>query len=254
LDLPFYLRVLWRFRVLVAVGLLLALGLAVLSMVRIGPGGVTWRQDEVWVTRSILFVTQQGFPWGYTNPVTADGEGKQQRQQTEAGQDFADPARFSSLAVLYAQLATSDQVRKLIAPPDGFIRDGEIVAAPVLASDNVFAAPLPLIRLEAAHKTPEAARALLFRATKSFRTFLATEQSRNGIPPDQRVLVTVVKKAEKPQLLQGRSTTLPVVVFMSVMILVFGLCFVLENVRRGARPVVAEDAVESLASAARDAA
>ena len=251
MDLPFYLRVLWRFRVLVAVGLLLALGLAVLSMVRIGPGGVSWRQDEVWVTRSILFVTQQGFPWGYTNPVTSDREAKA-RQQTTAGQ-FADPARFSSLAVLYAQLATSDQVRKLIAPPDGFIRDGEIVAAPVLASDNVFAAPLPLIRLEAAHKTPEASRALLFRATKSFRTFLATEQGRNAIPPDQRVLVTVVKKAEKPQLLQGRSTTLPVVVFMSVMILVFGLCFVLENVRR-TRPVVAEDAVEPLTSAARDAA
>lgn len=253
MDLPFYLRVLWRFRALVAVGLLLALGLAVLSMVRIGPGGVTWRQDEVWVTRSILFVTQQGFPWGYTNPVTADETGKQQRKQTEAGQ-FADPARFSSLAVLYAQLATSDQVRKLIAPPDGFIRDGEIAAAPVLASDNVFAAPLPLIRLEAAHKTPEAARALLFRATKSFRTFLASEQARNRIPADQRVLVTVVKKAEKPQLLQGRSTTLPVVVFMSVMILVFGLCFVLENMRRGARPAVAEDGVEPLASAKRDAA
>lgn len=258
MDLPLYVRVLWRFRVLVAAGAAFALLLAILSMVRVGPGGVEWRQDEVWITRSVLFVTQQGFPWGYTNPFTADEALERQRQKTkEPTPEFAEPDRFSSLAVLYAQFATSDQVRKLIAPPDGFIKDGEIAASPVLASEvNAFAEPLPLVRLEAAHKSPDQALALLFRATDAFKTFLAKQQKANGIPEGQRVVVTVIKKADKPLLLQGRSFTLPIVVFLSVMILVSGLCFVLENLRpRPEAEAAVEDGAEpSLTPVARDAA
>ena len=49
--------------------------------------------------------------------------------------------------MLYVQLATSDQVRQIIR--DGGPMDGEIDASPVLASNNTFAAPLPLIRISA---------------------------------------------------------------------------------------------------------
>ena len=67
MDLKLYLRVLWRFRILMAAGALLAATLAFLSFVRVDPGGsplLSYRDDEQWVTYSMLFVTQQGFPWG----------------------------------------------------------------------------------------------------------------------------------------------------------------------------------------------
>jgi hypothetical protein len=247
-DFQLYIRVLWRFRYLVGAGFALAVSLAVLSVVRIDPGGkptFKYREDEQWASFSMLFVTQQGYTWARLSSATeaATGAGKV---------NFESDARFSSLAVLYAYLASSDPVRKLMRQ-DGPV-DGEIAAEPVLSS-GTFSSPLPLMRLIAIAKTPEESHALVIRATDAFRKFLTTEQARRKIPEDQRVLMTVLRRADKPELLAGRSMTLPIVVFMGVMILVSGLAFVLENMLgRGRKEAAASEHKESPVGVARDAA
>ena len=234
MDFQLYLRVLWRFRLLVAAGVVLATALAVLSFVRVDPGGtplLKYREDEQWASFSMVFVTQQGFPWGRLTSASAAAA------DPKAKVAFESEARFANLAVLYAYLASSDPVRKLMLR-EGPV-DGEVAAEPVMSS-GTFASPLPLIRLIAIAKTPERSHELVIRLTDAFRTFLATEQARNRIAANQRVLVTVVRRADEPELLAGRSLTLPIVVFMGVMILVSGLVFVIENMRRGGRENAAQ--------------
>src|SRR5262249_32550941 len=153
-----------RFRALMAVGFVLALGLAFLSHVRVNPSGsphLAYRQDETWLTNATLFVTQPRFPWG-RSIIARDAEtAARKAKAAQNGVEFADPSRFSNLAVLYAHLATSDPVRAIMLKQGPL--DGEIDAGAVLASDNSFAAPLPLIRITAIAKTAHLATALVVR-------------------------------------------------------------------------------------------
>jgi hypothetical protein len=246
-DLRLYLRVLWRFRILVGAGAVLATALALLSVVRVDPGGspaVKYRESEQWASFAMLFVTQQGFPWGRLTAAAAAAPGNKVAFESEA--------RFSNLAVLYAYLASSDPVRKLMLR-DGPV-EGDLAAEPVMTS-GTFASPMPLIRLIAIAKTPELSRTLVIRATDAFRQFLETEQAKNKIGENQRVLVTVVRRADEPKLFAGRSMTLPIVVFMGTMILISGLAFVLENMRpRRPEAAAGEQPDAPAVSVARDAA
>jgi hypothetical protein len=228
-----YMRVLWRFRILVGAGVLLATALAVLSFVRINPGGspaIKYRSDEQWSSESMLFVTQQGFPWGRLSMTPSSGSPQSNKPAAD------NEVRFSSLAVLYAYLASSDQVRRLMLK-DGPI-NGQIAAEPVMTT-GTYSSPMPLVRLIGIASTPARARALVIRVTDALRHFLASEQAKNQIGENQRVLVSVVKRADTPKLFAGRSMTLPIVVFLGVMILISGLAFMLENMRGPRRETAA---------------
>jgi hypothetical protein len=238
-DLRLYLRVLWRFRLLVGAGLAVAIALAALSFVRVSfsdglPPQVTYREQEKWVSYATLFVTQPGFPWGYTVIDEPDPNAQVKARTKELAPEFADPNRFASLAVLYAYLATSDPVKGIIRR-DGPL-GGKIQASPVVNLESGYGVTLPLIRIAGIANTPPAARRLTSRATDAFRAFLSEQQEASAIPNDRRVLVTVVQRAAEPELFEGRSITLPAVVFMAVLIAVGGLALLLENLRPRTRP------------------
>lgn len=236
MDLQLYLRVLWRFRLLLLGGVVLAVGLAVLSFVRINLGGgeptFSYREPEQWASYATLWVTPDSFPWGsstVTSPVPADpGD-----QADQLNVQVAPTEWFSSLAVLYAQLATSDAVRE-IRLEKGPI-PGTIEVAPVLADKDA----LPFIRVAAISPTPADAEALAQREIDAFRTFLERQQEAGGIPAEERVIVKVNQSPQPAVLFEDRSKTRPIMVFLSVLVAVIGLAFVLENLRPRVRPVEA---------------
>src|SRR6185312_14284597 len=122
MDFGLYVRVLWRFRVIVLLGLLLGTSLAALSLVKVGTDGVSYRQDELYAATTRLLVTQTGVPEGRlygTSPSEA----------VDPNGPVVDPGRFNNLAVLYSELATSDPV-KILMLRDGPIR-GKVIANPV---------------------------------------------------------------------------------------------------------------------------
>ena len=95
-DLNLYLRVLWRFRLIVAIGLVLAISLAFASLVKVGFAhgslSLSYRQQPTWQSTTRLFVTQEGFPWGRsvfptTSPTTVPPTGN----SASSGLEFADP-------------------------------------------------------------------------------------------------------------------------------------------------------------------
>jgi hypothetical protein len=219
MDLQLWGRVLWRFRVLVAVGLAVAFLLAVLSFSKVGFDNgtptLTYREPEEWVSYSTLFVTEKGFPWG---------------KLSTGGTSGVDPARLASLAVIYAQLASSDDVRKLMLR-EGPI-DGRIEAAAVtVGRDDA----LPLVRIAGLASSAEKARAIAARETAALRAYIAGQQRTNTIRSGNRVMLQVVSRPSAGALYTARGKTRPIVVFLAVVIAFCALAFALENVRPASR-------------------
>ena len=91
-------------------GLILAGLLAVFTYGHPGWSGrptLTPRAAESWRVQSILFLTQEGFPWGRAVPSFSASNPKTGAPAVATG----DSVRFAGLAVLYAELATSDAVK-----------------------------------------------------------------------------------------------------------------------------------------------
>jgi hypothetical protein len=234
MDLELHLRVLWRFRVLVAAGAFIALSLAFFSFVRVGVAGggptFTYREKEEWASFAQLFVTQEGFRWG----ASFTGRGDPRALSERIGAERLAEERLTSLAIIYARLALGDAVREILLR-DGPI-NGRIETAPlptVEGGDEL----LPLISVAGIAASPDASLALTERMAAALQEFIAQQQSANNIAAEDRVQLVLVKQAGDTKLLKGRAPTLPVVVFLAVMIAVVALVFVLENLRPRVRQV-----------------
>jgi len=142
---------------------------------------------------------------------------------------FADPGRFVYLADLYSQLASSDAVRAVIRKKGPI--DGTVQAATVL-TETGSSSPLIAIYGKAASKA--LATALTLRATSALISYIDKRQESAGIVPTQRIELKVVREPDSPVLLQPRGKTLPIVVFLAVLVCVFALIFILENRSRDA--------------------
>jgi hypothetical protein len=237
MDLQLYARVLWRFKVIVLLGVVLALTLALLSTVSVGRSGATYRSPELWSSTMRLLVTQSGFPEGrlYAQEPPKPGEdpATMPPASSRLGIPVVDPGRFNNLAILYAELAASDAVRQLMRR-QGPVR-GQIVATAL--RDEQSGTLLPLIDLGAISTSPRNAIVLAMRASNALSTFLEAQQRANNVPEADRVIVQAVVQPKGARLFQPRSKTMPIVVFLVVMFAVVGLAFLLESIRPRAREV-----------------
>lgn len=231
MDLQLYARVLWRFKFIFLLGLLLALALALLSTVRITSDGIKYRDQELWSSSMRLLVTQSGFPEGrlYAQepPLSGQDPATTPPAASRLGIPVVDPGRFNNLAILYAELATSDPVRVLMRR-DGPVR-GQIIATAL--RDDRSGTLLPLIDLAAISTSPQGAMTLALRGADALNTFLARQQRANNVPAADRVVVHTIVQPKGAKLFQPRSKTMPIVVFLVVMFAIVGLAFLLESIK-----------------------
>jgi hypothetical protein len=206
-------------------GLVLAVSLALLTMVRVGLDGIGYRQSEEWSSTSRLGVTQQGFPWGRL--FAQDAKSLTPAEQARRlGIPIADPNRFKDLAFLYAELATSDPVRRLMLRTGPI--DGTVFAKPVIAENGI---TLPLIDVTAIAKSHDEAAALAQRAAGALARYVEQQQRSNRVPASDRVLLQRLLRAEEATLVKPRPKSIPIVVFLVVVAGAIGLAFMLENLR-----------------------
>lgn len=222
MDFRLYARVLWRFRLLVLLGVILATTLATLSLVRVSADGFTYRQPELWSSTTRVGITQTGFPWGRLFAQEFSEE-----EPSDLGIPVADPNRLNNLTVLYSELAMSDPVRRLMRQ-DGPVR-GKIIATPLVRGDNRIM--LPLIDLTAIATSPREAMSLAIRSAGALEKYVRQQQGANEVPPADRVVVEAVMQPKGALIYQPRSKTMPIVVFLAVMLATSGLAFLLENLR-----------------------
>lgn len=254
MDLRLYFRVLWRFRAIVGIGLLLACALAFFSYARVSFAGgspkIAYRQAETWRASSLVFLTQKGFPYGYTVLPLTTPSGT--TSSSTAVPQYASPGTFTQLAQYYAFFTQSDAFQAMLrarVQVNGFVQ-----AQTVLDPAHQF--PLPYITIFGYAGSPNAAVALANAGSQVFASYLVRQQTANGIPPAKRVVAETISRARSATISTGRKKTTPIVVFLTVLLAAIGLAFVLENLRPRIHEIASAEDVSSegaMASARRPA-
>ena len=254
MDLTRHLQVLWRFRLILALGVLLGVLLAILASFKVsfdGGPNLTWRSSQTFESSATLFVTQPGFPWGRVNlpAVTnstdpaAQGAAAQEDTGDSKRREYGVPERFSDLAVLYAYLAGSEQVRELMRPRP---RDQELLITPL--SNPGTGAGLPLLKVDATGSDPARVQALSLSAVAAVKEYLKTQQERNGIEAGARVEIQVLNSPSKPFVTVGHGYMGSVIAFILMVALAVGLIYLLENLKPGTPRLAPADAEHSPAN------
>jgi hypothetical protein len=227
-NFKLYGQVIWRFKLIVLAGLIVAIGLAFLATVKVTPNGLKYRQTELFSSGARLLVTQEGFPEGrlFAQKPTQPGQ-TPTTTESKDGIPVADPNRFNALAILYADMATSDQVRMLIN--HGRPIPGQIIATPL--RDDQSGTLLPLIDITAISTSPQLAIALAQRSVEALQSYLEKRQTLNNVPAADRAVVQELVQPKGAKLFRPRAKTMPIVVFMAVMFATIALAFILENIR-----------------------
>lgn len=214
MDLPRYREVLQRHRHVVTFGLALAVVLATLSYAR--PAWEDWRpvlkyrEQEAWTSQARVLLAVPGLPGtkGWRPDAVESAE-----------------ARLPSLAVLYAGLTTGDDIRNLVkrtgAPA------GKAVAAAATAAGGT--ATLPIVEITTISPTASGSRRLANRYANALMTYVRRQQAAAEVAPQRRVAVQLLNRAGETELIDPRSRTLPIVVFLALISATVGVAFALEN-------------------------
>lgn len=225
----------------VAAGFALALALAFLAFVRINVGGtgplLAYRQSEEFQADTVLLVTQAGFPWGRTVLPSAPPATGTPAPESSRTLPYADATRFASLAVFYAQIANSDPVQTVIQKgftPQEKLTD-KVQASASLPDPSVYNGVLPFIDIQGLSTSASRAISLSLRGASVFQNYIKQQQTLARIPSNDRVLLEIVKRPGKTNVtvVVPRKKTLPIVVFLTVMVATIGAVLVLENLRQG---------------------
>jgi hypothetical protein len=229
MDIGLYVKVLWRARLLVAAGLFAACVLAFLSLVSISFRGshpvFHYRSSILYSSTVQELVTQPGFTEGRsvfdTSPTTLPSG------QTLLPQ-FADPSRFSDLAVLYSQLVMGNAVYKLVF--GNTIPSDRLILASPMAGPNGNGT-LPVLQITAVAPSDTGAMALADRAARAFATYLATQQAAAATPQGQRVSLQRIAGPLRPQVFKGRKSIAAIFLFLLVLSITVAAAFIRENFR-----------------------
>ena len=223
MDLRYHLQILWRWRVVLTGGLILATLLAFLVTFKPSLGGVEWRSQATFESSSRVIVTQPGFPLGRATLPGSDPALTTPPPGSKL-KTFAPSERFSELAVVYSYLAQSDQIRNLIKPEP--VQDQiavENIPNPVTGD------PLPLLELTTTANSREASRVLNSAVIGALRQYLQRNVRESGVPADQSVQLQVLNPPKSGELASGRSPTLSVIVWFLAMAAALVAVYLLEN-------------------------
>jgi hypothetical protein len=239
MDLYLYARVLWRFRLLVVAGLAMALALATLSMLRIGPDGVSYRDSRLWSANMKVAVTQRGCPECRLYAQYSSSAADPTSTPVSPGQPVTDPARLATLARYYAQVITSDPVR-IRAERSGAV--GKLIATPI--RDDQSGVILPYIDLVSISTSAEGAMKYVDASVRALSAYLLQQQRANHVEAADRVIIEPIIRPDGASVFRPRPKTMPIVVFLAVMFATVGLAFVLENARPRVRRIDPESRSE----------
>ena len=240
MNLARHAAILWRFRAITAVGLLIGIFLAILASYQVP--SFEPRGDSTYMSSSQILVTQQGCPncrvvlpvappVAGGAPGTTDSTTDDQSKSDDDVPAFADPGRFMLLADLYTQLITSDEVlRRIPQHPSA----AQITATPLPANSGTI---LPIISLSAVGPTSKDAWALNMETIKALRGLINDEAAQNKVKADERVELQILKAPTAGALLAGPSHTASILALVLCLIGTIAVTHLLASLRdRPAKP------------------
>jgi hypothetical protein len=212
MDLRTHSGVIWRWRVLFAVGIALALMFTFFSYYKVSfADGLTHRQEVTWQSAEMLQLTQPGCE--YCRAVPAE---------------TTNLAWLTTLTTVYAQIANGDALRRqvFLGRPR---TDANYIAAPV--QDPVTPGQSQFLTFAGTATSPVEAVRIARRATSTFLNYLDTQSQDAGVSRNERVVLKVVTKARlaTARVVEDRKKTIPIIVFLSILVMTFVVTYALEN-------------------------
>jgi hypothetical protein len=211
MDLRQYWRVIKRFKRVVIGGCALAFVLTFLTVARFQTSApfVTYRQSQTYQATGQLLLSENGCSYYCSSPSSSTPS-----------------TDLSQLAILYAQLANSDIVRGRVLR---FGAKGSPTYTANAVEDPITSSSLPIIAINGLATSPREATLIAHRASLAFGAYLAAHQI--TVPDRNRIKLTAITLPNRPFVVKGRKLTVPIVVLLSLLILTFGLAFVLDNLK-----------------------
>jgi hypothetical protein len=246
-DIALFARVLWRFKYVVSAGFVLAIALSVLTVYKVdlshGIPGLAPRKTPLYSSTATVLITQPGFPWGSAvQQYESPGPG-------QASVATGDIGRLTTLANLYVQFVNSDLTKSIVV---------KRTRGTVTANQNYSFTPsyysqaLPILSITGTNTSPASAIATAQTGVDVLTTYLQRQQQAAKIGDRQRVVLQELARPAKTTVANPVKKTLPVVVFLTIMLMVTGLAFVLENLRpRVPRPVASVPGVDPVVDSAQ---
>ena len=202
MDINVFLRVVRRFKFIVVVGAIVAALLAVLSFTRITTGGLAYRQPTEWGSFQRLTVSEN-------LPLNTPSE--------------------QDLAQTYATLVDSQPVTTRMSRY-GKPR-GKLVGSVVIFGDGNSSR---IVQLDGVATTKADAVHTAMLGTGALQGYIPTF-NKEALPRGVTAKLVPVGGPSAPKVVRKPSVTRPIFVFLAVMTAVFGLIFVLENLRPAVR-------------------
>jgi DNA-binding protein Fis len=250
-NLRLFAAVLWRFKYVVAGGCAIAILLSVLSIAKVdlshGVPRLTPRTQQIYASSAALLVTQSGFPWGSAVQSYYSSAGSKS-SPVPAG----DLNRLTALANLYVQLANSDVIKSIVArhSPAG----GHLITASqnYSFSPSYYSSALPIVTINGTGTTRANAILTTQAGVDALSSYLRRQQNSARISDAQRVVLQEIQRPRLTTVMNPTKKTIPAVVFLTIMLAVVGLAFVLENLRpRANETTPLRQDVEPVVDAAR---
>jgi hypothetical protein len=230
-DLSLLGRVLWRQKLVVLFGLVVAVALAVLSVYRPVDGELVRRTPTEYQSSAYLLVST-------LSPFRA-----QEIRNTQTGQQIVTGLQASQLAGTYPYMILDSGFQEAIAKAANVSRsDYEIDAfrrtqAPsvnqnaTLSGDN----SLPVIEVKVTAESPDIAERVAAANTQAFVGMVTDQQNAAGIDPAERVSVSPIGQPAAAEAVGRSPLVLECIVFVGVMAVFLGLAFSLHNRRETKR-------------------
>lgn len=228
METPHYLQILWAYKWLVLIGVVVAAAAALLAGFTISNGQIVSRAQGTYSAATTVMLESQ-------QPTLFQSEIAGQALSPTAAPPQAQ--NLSASAVLYAYLASSDQIKKQVESVIGNFSDTDALTAVSRttqpAGSELFPGrlQLPVIDIVGTAATPARASAIARTADVQFRDYVTAQQKKANIPDANRVSLATLQ-VKPPVQAAGSNPAIPVVVAGAGVFLAFiALIFIIHGAR-----------------------
>ncbi|NQX12430.1 hypothetical protein HQQ80_12390 [Microbacteriaceae bacterium VKM Ac-2855] len=229
MSVPLYLRVLWSYKWLLAVGLIVAVLAAMVAGFTIKDGAIVSRAESTY--RSSTTILLGG---GAKNPYVAETPGQAITEGTTAAQQ----ADLTNTAVIYAYLVSGSATRASVEAIMGPLGDTESLSAvrrtTQPAGDETQGSGrfvLPILSIVGTSTDPDRANEIAATATQVFQDNVKAQQDAAAIADNLRVTLTVTDTGDLA-IADESNPVIPIALTgVGVFLAFIALAFILYNIR-----------------------
>lgn len=241
MNLTNMFRVIGRHRLLLVFGILIAVAAAAFTAFKLETGTLTPRTQIEYSAATNILVS---------DPVSVFSS-RNATQAVPDGTTVATARDLSSLTVVYAYLASSDDLRAQLEDAIGELGPDESLSAAQRTTQptvqtNTGTYRLPILEISGSSPDPARAEEISRTAATLFQDFATAQQDAAAVAPDARVQLPVIDERDARPI-DGTNPALPVVaVLVGVLLGFLALIFAVDNAQAGRREPTVSPAREPI--------